>query len=397
MDPRVRLRKTLAVASGLTFMVLRFLLPRRHHTVVAGMTPDEGNAAEMVRALASRYDGTIWWIAPPSPAVMETLGLTHNARVVRVEDRWRLRVIVAYLTAELVITTHGLYGMPATPRRKPVLDVWHGGPAKGGGRHYPFRRLPGRPSSFLVVTSGLLAEHTLSGSGMTRRQMIWAANPRVDQLGRPASDAMLVKIGLDPSRPFVVWMPTFRQGKGSVRDAAWVNTSDADLDSRLSDLLGSMLSDQLDQAGVQLVVKPHPLDLLAREVRGGIVLLSEDLNEVGLPLYSLLGRSAGLITDYSSVWMDYLTVDRPIAFYMPDRQAFEVGRGSLPDGAYDSLPGFLLESDDDVRAFVGDVLNSGEGTAGRRKAAVERLALKLGPGAADAILDVVRPRTLGDG
>lgn len=47
-----------------------------------------------------------------------------------------------------------------------------------------------------------------------------------------------------------------------------------------------------------------------------------------------------LITDYSSVFFDYLLLDRPIIFFAPDYSKYKRDRGFYLD--YDSLPGYII-------------------------------------------------------
>src|SRR6476620_7631326 len=77
-------------------------LPPRRHAVVYGWPDDEGNAVEMVRALARRYRGTVYWLLTdtgyggPQHAARE---LADATRVVRVRKS-SLRSCLLSLTAE---------------------------------------------------------------------------------------------------------------------------------------------------------------------------------------------------------------------------------------------------------------------------------------------------------
>ena len=90
---------------------------------------------------------------------------------------------------------------------------------------------------------------------------------------------------------------------------------------------------------------------------------NEDLARVGVPLYTLIGRAAGMVTDYSSVWVDYLLLDRPMAFLVPDRDTYT--RGLQPPDILDWLPGEMVGEQDPFAAFVAD-LDSG-GALGREE------------------------------
>ena len=84
---------------------------------------------------------------------------------------------------------------------------------------------------------------------------------------------------------------------------------------------------------ITVVVKPHPQDAESRRIPGALVVTNDDLSAVGLQLYELIGASRGLLTDYSSVWVDYLALDRPVGFVVPDEDDYTRGRGFDPPDA----------------------------------------------------------------
>jgi CDP-glycerol glycerophosphotransferase (TagB/SpsB family) len=123
-----------------------------------------------------------------------------------------------------------------------------------------------------------------------------------------------------------------------------------------------------------------------------VTLEDEQLAGAGVPLYGLLARSAGIITDYSSVWTDYLLLDRPIGFFIPDRDDYAGSRGLYPPDALTWLPGPELDSPESFRAFAAEVI-AGESTwAQARREAAERLGLNPTRSAARDLLDELERR-----
>lgn len=370
----------------LLLSVVRRVIPAGDHVLVAGSPPEEGNAVEVVRALLAGYGGRVYWVNAPSEAYRRSVGLPPTSRLRPTPGQADVRTLWRYLSAQAVFVTHGLYGMPTPSRRKPVVNVWHGEQVKAGGPLFPFRRRGAREATFLLSSSKVLAAEKLARSnGLAEEDVIWVGNPRVDQFDMPVSDESLRQLGIPASRPFVIWLPTWRRRAGAAKDAAWINTRDLDGDSRVASALAHTVLPVLAEHDVTLVVKAHPLDAESRHIEGAVVLTDDELRHAGVPLYALLGCSAGLISDYSSVVVDYLQLDRPIGVFAPDAAGYGAGRGLTLAGSA-MRPGHRLDAQGAAEAFVEDVLAAGALTAQQRESCRDDLGLWSRPNASESLL-----------
>jgi CDP-glycerol glycerophosphotransferase (TagB/SpsB family) len=112
------------------------------------------------------------------------------------------------------------------------------------------------------------------------------------------------------------------------------------------------------------------MDAEERRWDGAVTLTDADLVDAGVSLYALLGVSSGLVTDYSSVWVDYLLLDRPMAFLVPDRETYT--RQLLPADVLDWAPGELVGADAPFAQFLADVDADGaQGAATRAQVAAK--------------------------
>jgi CDP-glycerol glycerophosphotransferase (TagB/SpsB family) len=96
-----------------------------------------------------------------------------------------------------------------------------------------------------------------------------------------------------------------------------------------------------DRLGIHLVVKLHPMSpRRGLGEHGGLSIWDEyALDEHGLTLYELLGHADALVTDHSSVWIDYLLLDRPMVFSIADLDAYAATRGHYFTPLVEHLPG----------------------------------------------------------
>lgn len=358
-------------------------LPARAHAVVAGFPDDEGNSVEVVRGLASRLP--VYWLVAGDPKSLAWLVAgADKAAAVRCLRKNSLRAYWAYATARFVFFTHGLYGSPAPPRHKTFVNLWHGdGPKRRSG----FATIR---STFVVSGTRLWGERRAEGFGVGEQGVLICGNPRVDQFARPADDAALRAVDIDPTRPVVLWLPTYRstEYRGS-RVGGIRNWSDAHNLSR-SEVVRSTLHQAAlfaESLGITLVVKPHQLDADSYSSMGLHVVTNASLQAARMSLYQLLARVDGLITDYSSVWTDFLAMDRPMGFYCPDLSQYDAGRGLNVDDYPSLLPGPLLRSGADFETFLHDCVAESDRSRGMRRRSAAHIGAETRLGATVRLLD----------
>lgn len=376
---RNRLRNvSLALVLGslrLTLRLLSRVVPQTRSVVVANFPETEGNGLEAARALVRRYDGRVVWLRRGGDVPEDVQALAAQGMVL--VPMASLAGLRAYLRAEAVLFTHGLYGSPKPCARKPIVNLWHG---DGPKDIRPDRTVGARiASTYMVGSTSLFSHFQASAFDVPSDQVLVTGNPRTDQFWRPIEPGRLARLGI--TGDFVVWMPTFRQARavGAVR----VHGNAAPTDDGHAEL-GPLL-EGLRARGLQLVVKPHPMDADRRRVPGMVTVDDDDLVAAGVSLYALLGASSGLVTDYSSVWVDYLLVNRPIAFSVPDRASYD--RELYPTDILDWVPGEVVDpAHRPFASFFADLDAAGLLGATRRREVADRIGLNWSPTAADDLV-----------
>lgn len=359
------------VAVSLVLTVLRVTLrlldrvvPQTRSVVVTAYPETEGNGVEVARALVDRYAGRVVWLRDAGPVPPEIRELA--ARGLVLVPKASARGVWEYLRAEAVLFTHGLYGSPRL--RKPVVNLWHGDGPKGIAPSKHAGRLI--ESTYFVGSTPLFSHHQAATFGVPADRVLLTGNPRTDQLWRAVAPERLAELGI--TQDFVVWMPTFRTARavGAMRSGGPV----APDRTGLAELAGGLRAQ-----GRQLVVKPHPMDADRRDWPGAVTVDEAALTAAGVTLYELLGASSGLVTDYSSVWVDYLLTDRPIAFLVPDRDTYD--RALYPADVLDWVPGELVDLDHEPFArFLADA------DAERRREVADRIGLNRSATSADDLV-----------
>src|SRR4026208_713414 len=110
-----------------TIQALVTFLPKGGHAVVSGFPDEEGNSVEVIRALASRWCGAVYWLGAPQPTRLSwMLADAKGSARVRIVRRRSLLGLLLYATAKIAFFTHGLYSSPRPPSNATFVNLWHG-------------------------------------------------------------------------------------------------------------------------------------------------------------------------------------------------------------------------------------------------------------------------------
>jgi CDP-glycerol glycerophosphotransferase (TagB/SpsB family) len=338
--------------------VLHGALPKREIAVLHGRPDYEDNIVALEHGLRSTRLTKVVLILS-SPATPSPGPLGPRTVVVGVRS---IRGIFHFLTAKYVFFTHSTY-TPRFPRDVVSVNVWHGMPVKRVGW------IAGAGDRIPVV------QYTLATSPLWTRVVQESLRPTVATLGTglPRNDRLLLgdpgvaaALGYEPGtcRKLIVWLPTFRSSwdgpGGTLRRTHSLGVPA----NRLHEL-----DDLLARHQAVCVVKPHPLAVREDSPDLGRMRFITDgwLNSNGVTLYQLLGASDALVTDVSSVYVDYLILDRPIVHHFPDIREYESSRGFSIGPIDDYLAGPNTSDPDEFLEAIAAILEGKDTHAAARR------------------------------
>jgi len=220
------------------------------------------------------------------------------------------------------------------------LNTWHGTPLKLMGFDMPSGAVQSANtlrnflmSDYLLAANPFMAETMYEGAyrltNVYPGTLIEEGYPRIDRQRLDAAEEAAVRAELEGSgvllggKPIVLFAPTWR---GSSFDSPEDNIDE------LAAQLAALQTGVGDEYVV--VLKTHQI---VHAHASGRPELARSLAPNSIPSNVLLGASAGLVTDYSSIFFDYLATGRPIAFFTPDADLYSSGRGTYMP--LDTLPG----------------------------------------------------------
>ena len=159
-------------------------------------------------------------------------------------------------------------------------------------------------------------------------------------LGMPRNDALFRHEeiekekwieGLD-GKFIITYMPTHRRyGKGELTPTPFINRPD--------------IQEWLKKNNCVLLMKQHPnmIPKLKKEIISDVI---RDITKINIDPQVIIYHSDVLISDFSSVWLDYLLLKRPLITYIYDD--FEENDAGLNIDIRKDSPGFLCYSEDEL-------------------------------------------------
>ena len=276
-----------------------------------------------------------------------------------------LRGRLHYLRAPHVMTTGRLYGSRPPPPSQTVVSLWHGEPpTKVTGR---FEGRNGLACTYAPVCSTVGRAYRAAEFDLSPLQVPIVGAPRNDRMLQ--ADRVAVRqalLGQDAHRTTFVWMPSYRVGQYGREQRVDVAGQSPGLPFSHEDL--RRVDDFLFERGARVVLKIHPRDVnsITEEYRAIRVLAPDELERRGLTLYPALAAFDALITDMSSVWVDYLLLDRPMIFAFPDADHYRHGRGLNLEPYEHWVPGPFTEDVDSLLVALADVLEGRDTMAEER-------------------------------
>ncbi len=184
-------------------------------------------------------------------------------------------------------------------------------------------------------------------------------------------------VGLDEifhitkAKKYVFWLPTFRVTVPELSSLyEYEIISDTGLPILTSMEKVEKLNNILSELEICLIIKLHPVQensvIKKLDFSNIKVFTHMEIFNSGFQINSLLSLSDALISDFSSVAVDYILMDKPLAFVLEDLELYKENRGFVFEPLQDYLPGRELYSFEDMESFLVDVANDVDSSKEKR-------------------------------
>ena len=282
--------------------------------------------------------------------------------------------ISAFLTSKFVFYSFGKYPIkPARDQR--VVNLWHGMPLKNIGRLEEGHRNDDQNFfTDIIATSPFFADIMCRAFGAEQDCVLLTSQPRCDDMFKETQRPKIFK----GFKKVIFWLPTFFSSK-----RLGLNDADYGEINPHSEKFLQGINSVINRLEVLLVIKLHPMDdsNQPKNEFSNILFVNDNvLSQMGYNLHSFLTHSDALITDYSSIYFDYLMLDKPIAFADSDDGSYSKNRGFTVDDISELMPGCHIKTSDEFADFVLSVAEGRDDYKEQREACNQRCNLYKGGG-----------------
>ncbi|WP_319467862.1 CDP-glycerol glycerophosphotransferase family protein [uncultured Pseudodesulfovibrio sp.] len=242
-----------------------------------------------------------------------------------------------------------------------VIQLWHG----VGFKEIGFVEKDSNPAhknmslDFEHLYSGY---HTVVSTSPFYTQEVFKKSFRAEHfvdLGYPRNDALFQRVTKDSmlncdyaafrktgmlkkELKTVLYVPTFRDD----RESSFAGRLDLD-----------RLNSFLVQSGLHLVIKAHPI--LEERIPDNLPNITHYDN--ACDVYPFMQLADVMLTDYSSIYMDYLMLNRPVVFFCPDYDRYVTNNRKLQFPYEEMTPGPKCRTQDELHAALAKAASGDDG------------------------------------
>lgn len=235
------------------------------------------------------------------------------------------------------------------------INTWHGTPLK-----YMGRDIPGPPTQLKNILRNFLhTKYILSPNPHTTEiflnayqlknvysgEILEEGYPRNDltlNLDKTNFKIKLNQLGIKADKKIILYAPT------------WKGTNVHKPKNEVEDLVNDIreIQKNINQEEYTVLIKVHPF--IYKYIQN-----VDEVRDVCIPDYidtnELLGIVDILITDYSSIFFDFLITNKPILFYMKDEKEYEEERGLYLRNT--ELPGPVAYNVETLSQYINNIVD----------------------------------------
>jgi CDP-glycerol glycerophosphotransferase len=325
-------------------------LPKQNRAVIKTYPDFESNGLAVYNEMIKKFSYKIIWLVLKNNNNSILIKNDNNTIIV---NNYTLKGLYYLLTSRYIFFTHGFFAGHFISQNQILINLWHGMPVKAIGLLDGKRKSDSPFFTWTVATSSLYQDIMARCMGVAQDKVLVVGHPRNDLMFQLNNAEVWQRTGINRQKYHKVffWLPTYRQWQAVINGKPY---GKARLDGQesgvfaLDDMDIELFETFLRETNSLCLVKPHPAapcDWKKDNGRNHVLFIDESwLNGHGLNLYHLLSQVDCLLTDISSIWIDFLILGKPMIFCFPDLDEYRKSRKIILEPYEEWIPGPLVKN-----------------------------------------------------
>lgn len=337
---------------------------RSKHSIVYHSFPDfsDNSFAAFVYASENLPDHQAIWLVDKIENIEKCRLLIKNytktTKTIIVKKK-SVKGFFYYLSADIVFHTHGLYNFLGIVSDQKKINLWHGMPIKNIGYLDNPKSKNVQISNYHVATSPFYQKIIADAFGVSDNEVWTIGQPRNDLMFKNTRNIHELFDDNSTYSKTVLWMPTYRKSIiGDIR----IDGNNTE-DTFFLPMNLQKTNRLLNKHNAICYVKLHPMDARLNanhKNHSNIKFIVNELFDLkGINMYSVFNSVDLLLTDFSSVYIDFLLLDKPIAFVFSDFQTFKNTRGFVFSDPQKYMPGEIITEQEQLLLFFEKTCKEG--------------------------------------
>ncbi len=268
-----------------------------------------------------------------------------NVKIINQNDKFR--VMYYLLRAKCLISCNRMLYSWGSYQKS--FFLCHGAPIKAVNGYKATGNI-----DFVIGQSDVVNDVIARELCIDRSRFVVTGSPRNDQLLKFHNKTLVHNIFNNKFTKIVVWYPTFRQHTSSdIVDASFSLPIIHDEEAACK------INEYASQQNVLIVLKPHfsqDVNKIKKMRLSNIMFIDDTFfDNHNMTSYEFVGGCDALITDYSSIYFDFLLCNKPIAAIWEDIDEYRNNRGFAVDVDYYMKGAYKVYCVADFLAFIKSI------------------------------------------
>jgi CDP-glycerol glycerophosphotransferase len=324
------------------------ITPKNNWAIIQTFPIWEENGVVIYKELLKTSIDKIIWLVPEVPSHVPFY--TDIERTLFIK-RKSIRGVIYYSLAKYVFLTHGLYNRKF-PSNQLSINLWHGMPLKRIGLENDGE---GLYTDYAVSTSKFFQKTLSKSFGINESSVLNIGLPRNELLIKK-DFSVYNKLDISPDQKVLFWLPTYRKSVvGEIR----LDGKDFGNPFNIPHFDQTVFDNFLEKLNIICFFKPHPMaDIQSYTSSNNFYIIDDNfLYERNLTLYQTLSISDFIISDISSIVVDYLLTMKPIIFSFADKDIYLKSRGLNSFEILENAPGKICINQQDILEEIQNLIS----------------------------------------